>query len=136
MSKPITRKAKIEFEAGTAKPGAKLASLGINMPQFCMQFNAATKDRKGEIVPVEITAYKDKTFSFVLKTQPTSVLLKKAANIEKGSSNVGTEFAGEVSSADIEKIAKYKLPDLNTEELPQAIKIITSCAKSMGLKVK
>ena len=136
MSKVIARKAKIEFEGGSAKPGAKLASLGINMPQFCTKFNSATQDRKGEIVPVEIIAYKDKSFDFVLKTTPTSILLKKAAGIKKGSSNADKLDGGEIALAEIKKIAEYKLPDLNTKDIDQAIKIVCGCARSLGLVVK
>lgn len=136
MKKEIARKAKLEFEGGGAKPGAKLASIGINMPQFCTKFNAATQDRKGKIVPVEIIAYKDKTFEFILKTTPTSILLKEAAGIKKGSSTVGKEIVGSVTKADIEKIAKYKLVDLNTEDLEAAKKIVRSSAKSLGIEVK
>lgn len=134
VAKPINRIAKIEFEAGKAKPGPELASLGINMPQFCVKFNEATKSRAGDVVPVIIYAYKDKTFDFILKTTPTAILLKKAAKIEKGSSNT-KETVATISEAEIAKIANYKMVDLNTNSLDQAVKIIKGSARSMGIKI-
>lgn len=119
-----------------AKPGAELASLGINMPAFTKEFNEATKDRAGDVVPVVITAYNDKSFDFVLKTTPTPILLKKAAKVEKGSRTSGKEFVGTVSMADIKKIAEYKMPDLNANSLEKAIKIILGTARNMGIKVE
>lgn len=119
-----------------AKPGAELASLGINMPAFTKEFNEATKDRAGDVVPVVITAYDDKSFEFVLKTTPTPVLLKRAAKIEKGAKNSGKEVAGTVSMDDIRKIAEYKLPDLNANDIDAAINIIKGTAKNMGIKIE
>lgn len=136
MAKKITRIAKLEFMAMQAKPGAELASLGINMPEFTKQFNEATKDRAGDVVPVVITAYDDKSFNFVLKTTPTPILLKKAAKIEKGARNSGKEIAGTVTLDDIKNIAEYKMPDLNANDIEAAIKIIEGTARNMGIKIE
>ncbi|AKX33703.1 50S ribosomal protein L11 [Spiroplasma litorale] len=135
MAKKITRVAKLEFMAMQAKPGAELASLGINMPQFTQQFNEATKDRAGEVVPVVITAYDDKSFDFQLKTTPAAFLLKKAANIQKGAKKAGTEVVATIDVSEIKKIAEYKLPDLNANTVEAAMKIIEGTARNMGIKV-
>lgn len=136
MAKKIKRIAKLQFESGKAKPGPELASLGINMPQFSQAFNDATKDRPGDIVPVVITAFDDKSFSFVLKTTPASVLLKKAAKIEKGSANSKTTKVGTISLDEVKKIAEYKLVDLNANDVQTAIKIIAGTAKNMGIVIE
>ncbi len=104
------------------------------MPKFCTEFNAKTADRKGQIVPVIITAYEDKTFSMEIKTSPVTGLLLKAAGIEKGSANQKT-IVGKVTKAQIREIAEYKLPDLNTDDVEQAMKIIEGSARNMGIKV-
>ena len=135
MAKKITRIAKLEFMAMQAKPGAELASLGINMPQFTQQFNEATKERTGEVVPVVITAYDDKSFDFVLKTTPAAFMLKKAAGIQKGSKTPGKEVVATLTADDIKKIAEYKMPDLNAHTIEAAMKIIEGSAKNMGIKV-
>ena len=135
MSKRVARICKLQFVAGQAKPGPALASAGINMPQFCSAFNEATKDRGTDIVPVIITAYEDKTFDFVLKTTPASVLLLKAANLEKGSSNPKAEKVGTVTVADLRKIAEYKMEDLNANDVEAAIQIIAGTARNMGIEV-
>lgn len=136
MAKRITRIAKLEFMAMQAKPGAELASLSINMPVFTQQFNDATKDRAGEIVPVVITAYDDKSFDFELKTTPTAFLLKKAAKLEKGSKTPGKEVIATLSLDEIKKIAEYKMVDLNANTIEAAIKIIEGTARNMGIKVE
>ena len=136
MAKKIKRIAKLEFMAMQAKPGAELASLGINMPEFTKQFNEATKDRAGDVVPVVITAYDDKSFDFVLKTTPTPILLKKAAKIEKGSQNSKKEIVGTITMDDVRKIAEYKMPDLNANDIDAAMRIIMGTAKNMGIKVE
>ncbi len=136
MAKIINRVAKIEFMAGQAKPGPELASLGINMPQFCSQFNDATKDRAGDVVPVIIKAYNDKSFDFVLKTTPASIMLKRAAKIEKGSPTQKTEKVGEITKEQLEEIAKYKFEDLNANTIESAMKIIAGSARSMGITIK
>ena len=135
MAKKVTRIAKLEFMAMQAKPGAELASLGINMPEFTKQFNDATKERAGDVVPVVITAYDDKSFDFVLKTTPAPVMLKKAAKIQKAAHNPGKETAGTISVEDLRSIAEYKLPDLNANSVEAAMKIIAGTAKNMGIKI-
>ncbi|MCL8211740.1 50S ribosomal protein L11 [Mesoplasma sp. JKS002658] len=135
MAKKVTRIAKLEFMAMQAKPGAELASLGINMPEFTKQFNDATKERAGDVVPVVITAYDDKSFDFVLKTTPAPVMLKKAAKIQKAAHNPGKETAGTISIEDLRSIAEYKLPDLNANSVEAAMKIIAGTAKNMGIKI-
>ncbi|QVK02719.1 50S ribosomal protein L11 [Mycoplasma mycoides] len=135
MAKKITRVAKLEFMAMQAKPGAELASLGINMPAFTREFNDATKDRAGDVVPVVITAYDDKSFDFVLKTTPTAYMLKKVAKIEKGASNSRTQTVATVTLDDIRSIAGYKMPDLNANTIEAAMKQVIGTAKNMGIKV-
>lgn len=132
----ITRISKLEFKATQAKPGPELASLGINMPQFCTQFNDATKDRIGSIVPVVITAFDDKTFKFELKTTPTAILLKQAAKIEKGSAKAKNEKVATISINEIRKIAEYKIIDLNANDIEAAINIIEGTARNMGIIVE
>lgn len=135
VAKKVTRIAKLEFMAMQAKPGAELASLGINMPEFTKQFNDATKERAGDVVPVVITAYDDKSFDFVLKTTPAPVMLKKAAKIQKAAHNPGKETVGTISVEDLRSIAEYKLPDLNANSVEAAMKIIAGTAKNMGIKI-
>lgn len=135
MAKRITRIAKLEFMAMQAKPGAELASLGINMPEFTKQFNDATKDRAGDVVPVVITAYDDKSFDFILKTTPAAILLKKAAGIEKGASNAKTQTVATITADKVREIAEYKLVDLNANDVEAAMKIIAGTAKNMGIKI-
>ncbi|WP_342268860.1 50S ribosomal protein L11 [Spiroplasma endosymbiont of Aspidapion aeneum] len=135
MAKKIKRIAKLEFMAMQAKPGAELASLGINMPQFTQQFNDATKDRVGDVVPVIITAYDDKSFDFELKTSPVAFLLKKAAGIEKGAKLPGKEFVATLSVDKVREIAEYKMKDLNAYNIDAAIRIVEGSARNMGIKV-
>ncbi|AGY41720.1 MULTISPECIES: 50S ribosomal protein L11 [Mesoplasma] len=135
MAKRITRIAKLEFMAMQAKPGAELASLGINMPEFTKQFNDATKDRAGDVVPVVITAYDDKSFDYILKTTPAAILLKRAAGIERGASNAKTQTVATISADKVREIAEYKLVDLNANDVEAAMKIIAGTAKNMGIKI-
>ena len=135
MAKKVTRIAKLQFKAGQAKPGPELAGLGIDMGGFTKQFNDATKDRNGSVVPVVITAYNDRSFEFVLKTTPASNLLIKAAGISKGASNALKENVGTVTSKQLEEIANYKLEDLNTTSLESAISMLKGTAKNMGIKI-
>ena len=121
--------------AGQAKPGPALASAGINMPQFCSQFNDQTKDRMGDVVPVIITAYEDKSFDFVLKTTPAAFLLKKAAGVAKASGTPNTVKAGKITTAQLREIAEYKMPDLNANDVEAAMKIIAGTARNMGIEV-
>ena len=134
MSKKIAKVVKMELPGGDAKPGPKLASAGVVMPKFCTDFNAKTADRKGEIVPVIITAYEDKTFSFVIKTSPVAGLILKAAGLEKGSGNP-KQIVGKITREQCRKIAEYKLPDLNTTDIEAAMRIVEGSARQMGVKV-
>lgn len=135
MGKKIAKVVKMELPGGEAKPGPKLASAGVVMPKFCTDFNAKTADRRGQIVPVIITAFEDKTFEFVIKTSPVTGLLLKAAGITKGSANSKTTTVGKVTKAQIKEIAEYKMPDLNANDIEAAIKIIEGSARNMGIKV-
>ena len=134
VAKKIAKVVKMELPGGEAKPGPKLASAGIVMPKFCTDFNAKTADRRGEIVPVIITAYEDKSFDYVIKTSPVAGLLLKAAGISKGSSN-SKKIVGHISKAKLKEIAEYKLPDLNCNDVEAAMKIITGSAKNMGIAI-
>ncbi len=136
MKKRVTKICKLQFKAGGAKPGPALASAGINMPQFCTAFNEATKDRAGDIVPVIITAYEDKSFEFVLKTTPAAVMILKAAGVAKGTGAVKTKKAGKITMAQCREIAEYKMPDLNANDVDAAAKIIAGTARSMGITVE
>ncbi len=134
MSKKIAKIAKLQFPAGGARPGPALASAGINMPQFCTAFNDATKDRQGDMVPVLITAYEDKSFDFVLKTTPASILIKKAAGVAKGASDSKTSV-GSITKAQLQEIAEYKMPDLNANDIEAAMNIVAGTARNMGIAV-
>ncbi|MCQ2814893.1 MAG: 50S ribosomal protein L11 [Bacilli bacterium] len=134
MSKKIAKVLKMELPGGDAKPGPKLASAGVNMAKFCTDFNAKTADRRGEVVPVLITAYEDKSFDFVVKTSPAAQLLLKAAGIQKGSSNP-KEIVGHVSKAKLREIAEYKMPDLNCNDIEAAVKVIEGTARNMGIAI-
>ncbi len=136
MAKKIKRIAKLQFKGGQAKPGPELASLGIRMPEFTRQFNDATKDRKGTVVPVVITAYEDKSFDFILKTTPAANLLLEAAGLKKGGKTGANEIVATISKDAVRKIAEYKLPDLNTNNIDQAMKIIEGTARNMGIVVE
>lgn len=136
MAKKVAKVCKLQFAAGQAKPGPALASAGINMPQFCTAFNDQTKDRHGDIVPVIITAYEDKSFDFVLKTTPAAVLLKKAAGVQKASGTPNSVKAGKITRAQLQEIAEYKMPDLNANDVEAAMRIIEGTAKNMGITVE
>ena len=133
--KKVAKVCKLNFMAGQAKPGPALASAGINMPQFCTQFKDQTKDRMGDIVPVIITAYEDKSFDFVLKTTPAAFLLKKAAGVQKASGTPNSVKAGKITTAQLREIAEYKMPDLNANDVEAAMRIIAGTAKNMGIEV-
>ena len=130
---------KIQLPAGGATPappvGTALGPHGVQTMDFCKQYNAATENQKGSIVPVEISIYEDRTFSFVLKTPPAAALLRAAAGLEKGAATAGREQAGTVTSAQIAEIAAIKLPDLNTADLEAAKKQVAGTARSMGIAV-
>ncbi len=138
--KPIQTKIKLEIVAGKANPappiGPALGQHGVSIMDFCRAFNEKTKDKEDIIIPVAITVYKDRSFTFELKTPPAASLLKKAAGIEKGSGEPNRKKVGKVSRKDLEEIARIKLPDLNAYELNSAVKIIEGTARNMGLEVK
>lgn len=136
MSKKVAKIAKLQFPAGGAKPGPALAGVGINMPQFTTAFNDATRDRAGDIVPVVITVYDDKSFDFVLKTTPASILLKRAAGVQSGASTPSKQVVGTISEAQLREIAEYKLPDLNANDVEGAMRIVAGTAKNMGITVE
>lgn len=134
--KEITRIAKLELVGGQAKPGPALASVGINMAEFTKAFNDKTKDRNGQIVPVVITAYKDKSFDFITKTTPTTILLKEVAGIKKGSATPNTVNIGKITKEQALKIAEYKLVDMNANDSEAALRMIAGTAKQMGLEIE
>jgi large subunit ribosomal protein L11 len=140
MAKEITGKIKLQCPAGQATPappvGPALGSHGVNIAAFVKQFNDATRSQMGLIIPVEITVYKDRTFDFILKSPPASVLLKKAAGVEKGAGLVGTQTVGTVTRKQVEEIAKTKMADLNCRDMEAAIKIVAGTARSSGIKVE
>jgi large subunit ribosomal protein L11 len=137
--KRVLAKVKIQLEAGQATPappvGTALGPHGVQTMEFCKQYNAATESQRGQVVPVDITIYEDRSFSFELKTPPTPVLLRQAAGLEKGSANSGREQIGSVSDAQLAEIARIKLPDLNTDDLEQAKRQVAGTARSMGITV-
>lgn len=135
MSKKIAKVVKLELIGGQAKPGPKLASAGVVMPKFCTEFNARTSDRIGDVVPTIITAYEDKTFDFVIKTTPVAILLMKEAGIEKGSGNSKTTKVGHISKDQLRKIAEYKMPDLNANDVEAAMRVVEGSARNMGITI-
>ena len=134
MKKKIVKVVKMELPGGDAHPGPKLASAGVNMAKFCTDFNAKTGDRRGQIVPVIITAYEDKSCDFVIKTSPVAGLILKAAGIEKGSGNP-KNIVGHISQAQLEEIANYTLPDLNCEDIEAAQKVVAGSCRQMGIAI-
>jgi large subunit ribosomal protein L11 len=130
---------KIQLEAGSATPappvGTALGPHGVQTMEFCKQYNAATESQRGTVIPVDITIYEDRTFTFVLKTSPTPVLLRQAAGLAKGSSTTGRDQAGTITEAQLAEVATAKLKDLNTDDLEAAKKQIAGTARSMGIKV-
>ncbi|MCL5006897.1 MAG: 50S ribosomal protein L11 [Patescibacteria group bacterium] len=140
MAKPIKTVIKLQIEAGKANPappvGTALGPQGINIQDFCKQFNDATKDMGTDIVPAEITVYEDRSFDFKLKTPPASDLLRKAAGIPKGSAVPNKSKVGRVTADDLRKIAERKMADLNAESIEAAEKIIAGTARSMGIEVE
>ena len=135
MSKKVAKVCKLQFPAGGARPGPALASAGINMPQFCTALNDATKERAGDVVPVIITAYEDKSFDFVIKTTPAAMMIKKAAGIKKASGNQ-KEISGKITVDQLREIAEYKMPDLNANDVEAAMRIVAGTAKNMGVEVE
>jgi large subunit ribosomal protein L11 len=139
MAKKIMASVKLQVKGGQANPsppiGPALGQHGVNIAEFCKAFNAKTQDQTGTVIPVIITIYADRSFSFVTKTPPASILLKQAAQIAKGSPEPNREKVGTVTPAQIEEIAKIKLEDLNAADLAGATKIIEGTARSMGITV-
>ena len=131
---------KLQIKAGQANPappvGPALGQHGVNIQDFCTQFNEKTKELGGDIVPVEITVYEDRSFDFIMKTSPASALLKKAAKISKGSGDALKKKVGEVTKDQIREIAETKMEDLNADDIDAAMKIIEGTARSMGIKIK
>src|SRR5246127_2293002 len=140
MAKPITAVVKLQVAAGQATPappvGTALGPHGVNIMEFVKQFNAKTAQAQGMITPVEVTIYKDRTFTFITKTPPAAVLLKKEAGIEKGSAQSNRTKVGSGTKAQGGKIAELKMPDLNATSLESAMKMVAGTARSMGLEVK
>ena len=133
--KEVSRIAKLNLIGGQAKPGPALASVGINMAEFTKQFNDATKDRNGKVIPTVITAYKDKSFEFITKVAPVAVLIKKAAKVEKGSGKPNREKVATITKAQVKEIAEQKMPDLNAASLEAAMSMVAGTARSMGVIV-
>lgn len=140
MAKKELTKVKLQIQAGKANPappvGPALGQHGLNIQQFCTQFNDATKDKMGSVIPVEITVYDDRSFTFVLKTPPASDLLKKAAKVEKGSGKPLQEKIGKITRAQLREIAQTKMPDLNAHDIDAAMKIIEGTARQMGITIE
>ena len=140
MAKKVKAIVKLQIQAGKATPappvGPALGQHGVNIMGFCKDYNDRTKSLEGSIIPVEITVFEDRTFTFVTKTPPASDLLKKALSLEKGSGTAGTQVAGNISKAKINEIAKVKQQDLNALNLEGAARIIEGTARSMGIKVE
>jgi large subunit ribosomal protein L11 len=138
--KPVMTKVKLQIPAGKANPappiGPALGQHGLNIMDFCKQYNAETKDKGDMIIPVEISIYKDRTFSFILKTPPAADLLRKAAGVEKGSGEPNKTKVGAVSKEKIKEIAQIKMPDLNANDVEAAMKIIEGTARNMGITVE
>ncbi len=140
MAKKVMAKIKLQIPAGSANPsppvGPALGQHGVNIMEFCKAFNAKTQDQKGMIIPVVITVYQDRSFTFITKTPPASVLLMKAAKIDKGSCEPNKNKVGKVTRAQIEEIARIKMPDLTASNMDAAVRTIMGTARSMGLEVE
>ena len=137
--KEVVKKVGLQIQAGKANPappvGTVLGPLGINLQEFCTKYNDATKDKMGDVVPVEISVYDDRSFDFVIKTPPTSFLIKKYAKIQKGSVKGKNEVVATLTKEQLKEIAETKLPDLNAYNLEEAIKIVSGTAKNMGIEI-
>lgn len=140
MAKEVTGKIKLQLQAGKANPappvGPALGQHGVNIMEFCKQFNAKTQDKMGFVIPVEISVYKDRSFSFILKTPPASDLIKKAAGITSGANNSKKIVAGQMTEAKLREIAETKMADLNAATVEAAMSMIKGSARSMGVKVE
>ena len=138
--KKVLTKIKLQIPAGQANPappvGPALGQHGLNISQFCQAFNEKTKDKMGDITPVEITVFEDRTYTFILKTPPAAELIKKYAKIPKGSGKPATEKIGSITKAQLKEIAAIKMPDLNANDIEAAMKIIAGTARQMGVEIK
>ncbi len=140
MAKVITKRIKLDITAGkaTAAPpvGTALGPAGVNLQEFCTRYNEATRDKMGDIVPVEVSVYEDRSFDFKLKTSPTSFLLKKYAKVSKGSNKGANDTIATISKETLKEIAEIKMADLNANDVEAAMKIVAGSAKNMGIKVE
>jgi large subunit ribosomal protein L11 len=139
MPKKVKTVIKLQIPAGKANPappvGPALGQHGLNIQEFCTKFNEATKDKGGDVIPCEISVYEDRSYDFILKTPPAAELIKKALKLKKGSGKPLTDKVGTITRAQLEEIAKIKMPDLNANDLDAAVKIIAGTARQMGVKV-
>ena len=139
MAKKVKTKIKLQCPGGKANPappiGPALGQHGLNIMDFCKQFNEKTKDKQGTVIPVVITVYEDKTFTFIMKSPPVAAQLKKAAGLAKASGEPGRTKIGTVKRSDVEQIAREKMPDFNTTKLESAVRIVEGTARSMGIEV-
>lgn len=140
MAKKVVALIKLAINAGKANPappiGPALGQHGVNIMMFCKEYNAKTADKVGTVIPVEISVYEDRSFTFILKTPPASVLIKKAAGLDKGSGEPNRKKVGKITQAQLEEIAQTKMPDLNANDLDAAMKIIAGTARNMGIIVE
>jgi large subunit ribosomal protein L11 len=140
VAKEISKVIKIQIEAGKATPappvGTVLGPAGVNLQEFCTKYNDATRDKMGDVLPVEITVYEDRSFDFVIKTPPTPFLIKKVTGIKKGSTKGANETVGKLTKDQLRQIAEIKLPDLNAYTVEDAMKIVAGTAKNMGVEVE
>ncbi|MDR9402576.1 MAG: 50S ribosomal protein L11 [Halothece sp. Uz-M2-17] len=140
MAKKVVALIKLALPAGKANPappvGPALGQHGVNIMAFCKEYNAKTADQAGMVIPVEISVYEDRSFTFTLKTPPAAVLLKKAAGIEKGSSEPNRQTVGSITRAQLQEIAETKMPDLNANDIEAAMKVVEGTARNMGITVK
>lgn len=140
MAKQVTKMIKLQIPAGKATPappvGTVLGPAGINLQEFCTKYNDATRDKMGDIIPCEVTVYEDRTFDFVLKTPPAASLLIKVAGLSKGGVKGANEIVATITKDQLKQVAEIKLPDLNTNDLNQAMKIVAGTARNMGIAVK
>ena len=140
MANEAVKKIKLQIEAGKATPappvGTVLGPAGINLQDFCTKYNEATRDKMGDVLPVEISIYEDRSFDFIIKTPPTAFLLKKYAKVKKGSTKGSKETVATISQATLKEIAEIKLPDLNAYDVEAAMKIVAGTAKNMGIAIE
>ena len=140
MAKEVVKKIKLQIPAGKATPappvGTVLGPAGINLGDFCTKYNEATRDKMGDILPVEISIYEDRTFDFVIKTPPAAFLIKKYAKVKAGSAKGSKEIVGSLTKEQLKEIAEIKLPDLNCYTVEEAMKVVEGTARNMGIEIK